>query len=130
MKEVTREWIVKAEEDFLVAEREIEEKPPVYNAVCFHCQQCIEKYLKAILQENDVLIDKTHDLDVLLEKSKKFVADINSYKMEIIVLSAYATEFRYPGIMASEEDAKEAISTTEKAREIIRKHFNISKEET
>lgn len=40
MRDITKEWIDKAEQDFLVAEREHKEKPPAYDAVCFHCQQC------------------------------------------------------------------------------------------
>lgn len=55
MKPLTDEWIRKAEEDCRVANREMEAEPPSFNAVCFHAQQCVEKYLKAVLQENDVV---------------------------------------------------------------------------
>jgi HEPN domain-containing protein len=52
MKTITREWVDKAEGDFAIAEREIEVKlNPNYDAVCFHCQQCAEKYLKERMQE-------------------------------------------------------------------------------
>jgi HEPN domain-containing protein len=27
---------------------------PVYDAICFHAQQCVEKYLKAWLQEANI----------------------------------------------------------------------------
>src|SRR5207253_8193368 len=37
-----------------------------YDAVCFHAQQCAEKYLKACLQEADLPFRKTHDLSELL----------------------------------------------------------------
>ena len=40
MKELTKEWIEKAEGDFRVASREYKTHPPVYDAVCFHAQQC------------------------------------------------------------------------------------------
>lgn len=57
MKPLTREWIEKAEGDFATASREIRvRKVPNYDAVCFHAQQCAEKYLKALLQEADVLV--------------------------------------------------------------------------
>jgi HEPN domain-containing protein len=50
MKPLTREWIDKAEGDFATARREIRiRKAPNYDAVCFHAQQCVEKYLKARL---------------------------------------------------------------------------------
>lgn len=50
MKPLTREWVEKTEGDFLTAARESRvRKSPNYDAVCFHAQQCAEKYLKARL---------------------------------------------------------------------------------
>jgi HEPN domain-containing protein len=52
MKPLTLEWVAKAENDFATALRESRvRKNPNYDAVCFHAQQCAEKYLKARLQE-------------------------------------------------------------------------------
>ncbi|MEX2140385.1 MAG: HEPN domain-containing protein [Pirellulales bacterium] len=34
--------------------------------ICFHCQQAIEKYLKSLLAEFGLPIQKTHDLTILL----------------------------------------------------------------
>lgn len=68
MKPLTREWTEKAEGDFATAGREIRaRKKPNYDAVCFHAQQCAEKFLKAILQEQDIPFGKTHNLIILLE---------------------------------------------------------------
>jgi HEPN domain-containing protein len=48
--ETVKEWIAKAEGDFTVACREMRaRKSPNYDAACFHCQQCIEKLMKALL---------------------------------------------------------------------------------
>ncbi|MFO7891877.1 MAG: HEPN domain-containing protein [bacterium] len=126
MKNVTLEWIKKAEQDFLVAEREYKEKPPAYDAVCFHAQQCIEKYMKAVLQENDVFFEKTHDLDLLLEQCKKFIPELSNYKRDLIDLSSFAVEVRYPGILATIDEAREAITIMEKIRTIIREYWKIS----
>ena len=49
MNEVVREWIDKAEGDYLTATREVGADPPNYDAACFHAQQCIEKLLKGLL---------------------------------------------------------------------------------
>ncbi len=76
MKKITEEWIAKAEEDYSVAIRELRAEPPATNAVCFHSQQCIEKYLKAILQENDIEFEKIHDLDVLFQQCKEFIPEL------------------------------------------------------
>jgi len=67
MKPLTSEWVEKAEGDFATAEREMDISVHAnYDAVCFHAQQCAEKYLKACLQEADLPFRKTHDLSELL----------------------------------------------------------------
>jgi len=68
MNPITLEWVAKAEGDFATAERELNvEDNPNYDAVCFHAQQCAEKYLKARLQESDIPFGKTHVLTLLLD---------------------------------------------------------------
>jgi HEPN domain-containing protein len=63
MNPAVNEWVSKAEGGFTTASRELRErKNPNYDAVCFHCQQCVEKYLKAVLQANNVRIPKIHYL--------------------------------------------------------------------
>ena len=70
MSDLSAEWIDKAEADFSTATRENRvRKAPNYDAVCFHAQQCIEKYLKAILVRHRKAFSKTHDLEFLLETS-------------------------------------------------------------
>lgn len=69
MKPLSREWVEKAEGDFATASRELRaRKSPNYDAVCFHAQQCIEKYLKARLQEADIAFGRTHNLVALLDR--------------------------------------------------------------
>jgi HEPN domain-containing protein len=68
MKGITREWIEKAEDDFSSAMRELRaRKHPNHNGACFHAQQCIEKYLKGRLQEEEIGFKKTHFLPTLLD---------------------------------------------------------------
>jgi hypothetical protein len=70
MKPLTREWIEKSEGDFATASRELKaRKSPNYDAACFHAQQCVEKYFKALLQEFAIPFGKTHHLISLLELS-------------------------------------------------------------
>lgn len=67
MRPATAEWVAKAEGDFLTAGRELRaRKAPNYDAVCFHAQQCAEKYLKAVLQDNKKNIPKIHNLIELM----------------------------------------------------------------
>ena len=69
MKADTQEWVRYAEEDYAVVSILIRRrKNPVFNTVGFHCQQCVEKYLKARAIEAGQPVIKTHDLVTLLKK--------------------------------------------------------------
>lgn len=129
MKKLTKEWIEKAEKDFLVAEREIRSDSPVYDAICFHSQQCVEKYLKAVLQEKEVFIEKTHDLGVLGEQVKKFLSTVGDVMEKLERLSEYAVEIRYPGIDATKEEAEESFSTCCEVRKMIREYLGLEVED-
>ena len=70
MKASTREWVAKAEEDFAVALTLARpRKKPLWAPLCFHAQQCVEKYLKARLNEASVLFHRAHDLEQLLNQA-------------------------------------------------------------
>ena len=50
MKELTAEWVSKGNNDFEVAWLARHRADvPIPDAICFHSQQCAEKYLKAFL---------------------------------------------------------------------------------
>lgn len=123
MKKITGEWIKKAEEDYLVATRELNAEPCVTYPVCFHAQQCIEKYMKAILQENEIEFDKIHDLDVLLQQCLDFIPELENYRDELVKLSTYAVDIRYPGFDIIEEEVNECVRIMEKLREVIKNYF-------
>jgi HEPN domain-containing protein len=125
VKKITLEWIAKTEEDYLVATRELKAKPPALDAVCYHAQQCIEKYMKAILQENEIDFEKIHDLDILLQKCGGFTPELEASRDDLIKLSAYAVDVRYPGFEVSEVEAKECITSMEKIRLVIKSHLKI-----
>ncbi len=68
MKAATREWIKKAESDWLLAVSLLRrKKPPTRDHACFHFQQAAEKDVKARLEEADVRIPKTHQVDRLIQ---------------------------------------------------------------
>jgi HEPN domain-containing protein len=51
MNPLTLEWLDKADADLATAQRELRvRKNQNYDAVCFHAQQGVEKYLKGVLQ--------------------------------------------------------------------------------
>ena len=99
MDELTRRaierWIEKAERDLLTARTILREEPRLTDVVCYHCQQCAEKSLKAFLVQIDMHVEKTHYLRRLLtlcvEKDGAY-ADLDPAATS---LSDYAT-VRYP----------------------------------
>lgn len=47
-------WVSKAEEDYVMARSVMRRKKPFTGIVCFHAQQCAEKYMKGMLVERGV----------------------------------------------------------------------------
>lgn len=110
MNPLTLEWIAKAEGDYATDSREFRVRmAPNYDAVCFHCQQTAEKYLKAWLQENAQDIPKTHDLLELLALCIKSDPSLVVLQDLLNILEAYAIQYRYPGYAAEKPEAKAAM---------------------
>ena len=109
MKRATRAWVRKAEGDWRVAQREAAAADPVRDAVCFHCQQCAEKYLKAFLQELGLSIARIHDLERLLADLLPHDATLKSLRPRLVILSRYAVDFRYPGFSTSTRAMRAAL---------------------
>lgn len=88
MNQLTQEWVDKAESDFRTAKREIQvTQDPSYDGVCFHAQQCVEKYLKGYLQEINIGFPKTHDLVVLLDLSIPTEPQWNQFRSRLRLLT-------------------------------------------
>lgn len=110
MTPLTLEWVEKAEEDFHVAQREGRaRKLPSFNAVCFHAQQCAEKYLKARLQEAGIAFPRTHSLPALLQLALVAEPIWATLGQALNNLNIYGVNFRYPGASASKADARQAL---------------------
>jgi HEPN domain-containing protein len=121
MKPETTEWVQKAEGDMNTAQREFAvQDEPNHDAVCFHAQQCAEKYLKATLIEKGLPVMRTHDLEVLLNQLLPFEAGFADLLQAARILSAMAVEVRYPGMAADVDDAAEALRSSGKIRNAIR----------
>ena len=110
----------------MVAGREMRaRKSPNYDAVCFHCQQCAEKYLKGQLQEESIPIPKTHDLGKLLDLLLPVYPLWAGLRLALDTLSAYAVDFRYPGDSASRKEAQDAVKLCRSVRETARLSFGL-----
>lgn len=111
MKPLTREWVQKAEGDWNTARRELRvRKSPNLDAVCFHAQQCAEKYLKALLQERGSAIPRTHNLEALAKPLLPSNPALAGHTASLRTLGAYAVEARYPGRSSDRAMAREALA--------------------
>jgi HEPN domain-containing protein len=117
-----KQWITKAENDLKVCIHEINYQEPVIDAICFHAQQCVEKYLKAYLVFHQQYFRKTHNIEEITNLCKKIDQDFDLiFKIKADEITIYATELRYSDdlIMPSIEEAKEAIAIAEKVKDFV-----------
>jgi HEPN domain-containing protein/predicted nucleotidyltransferase len=125
MKRTTAEWVEKAEEDYAAAQRLRRGKKPFHDTVCYHCQQCAEKYLKALLEELGIVVAKTHKLVNLLTKLQRDHPTLRSLRRGLRFLDKFAVDPRYPGMNASKRRATAAVRWSGKVRAEARRLLHI-----
>ena len=120
-----RQWVARAENDLRNAEHTLtlQDNCP-FDTVCFHAQQCAEKYLKALLVFRSTDFPKTHDLVILL----RLLSGGESIAMpvdEVQPLNRYTIEARYPGDWEpiTRVDAEEAVRIARSVRDGVRTHL-------
>jgi len=91
MKPTTKEWL-KAAKDDLDAAQTLVLKQNLTNLAAFHCQQCIEKCFKAVIEEKNIQFKKSHDLLRLQSSINLNLNDSDNYLLQII--NEVYTQFR------------------------------------
>ena len=130
MNPLTLEWIEKAEGDYTVAMENQQGENPVNHVLCFLAQQCVEKYLKAWLQEMNIPIIRTHNLTELLDLISPTIPEWRVWKAELSKLSNFAVDTRYPAQTPSMNDVERSMQTCEKVRKAVRTELNLPMSET
>jgi HEPN domain-containing protein len=122
MNETVREWVAKAEADYATATRgKAVADAPNNDVICFLCQQCIEKLMKAILVDQSTVSPRTHDLVELHRLLTGVVPQWSWDETQLQTLSLGAVDYRYPGESADAADAAEAFDICTRAQESLRK---------
>ncbi len=93
----TRSWLIKAAGDLRGAQIDLAADPPFLEDVVFHCQQAVEKALKAYLTFHDRPFRKTHSIEEIGEACLTFDPSLKGLVDEAVPLTEYAWAFRYPG---------------------------------
>lgn len=103
-KTYIKQWVLRANEDLLVVAKLTESKIIAPSSVCFHCQQAVEKFLKAFLISKGIDIKKTHNIEFLLAECSEFDPDFAA--IDPRNLSDFGVDVRYPGDMYVPSEAE------------------------
>jgi HEPN domain-containing protein len=121
--EVVREWVEKAENDLKNAALTLRAgKEAPTDTIAFHAQQCIEKYLKALLTFRGIDFPKIHDIAELVAKvDPDFPLGLSVEEQRR--LTAYGTVTRYPGDYepVSLAEARRAVALARRVRKEVRR---------
>lgn len=95
--------------------------PPYRDTASYHCQQAAEKGLKGSLTAKSQPFPKTHDLTVLLKLAEPYAAEFAGLASAAVVLTPYATLFRYPDsvLEPDDDDVREALILAEDVMQTV-----------
>jgi len=118
-------WVRFAEEDLQMAGLALEEG--IWNQVCFHSQQAVEKLLKAFLEAVGERVPKLHSLAELGLRCQARDAAFAAIHDDCLLLDRFYIPTRYPSAvvgsladgMPDENDANEALLTARTVRRFV-----------
>jgi HEPN domain-containing protein len=96
-REAVLEWLTKARNDWTTVEILLASGHAPGEAICFHCQQYVEKLVKAVLTYAGVEAPKTHDLRRLMQLAIPSVPELSAFVEAADALTIYGVQTRYPG---------------------------------
>lgn len=118
VERIVQEWLDYAENDYTVAKTLLEtQNERCIGAICFHCQQSIEKLMKAVLILKDQPAPKSHDLSKLNELMAAAHPEWEVSLLSLETLNKYAVESRYPGELPTWPETEEAFAICSALRE-------------
>lgn len=121
-EKTVKSWIARAENDLKIGIDEMMTENPATDAICFHMQQCVEKYLKAFLILNGKEISKTHNIGVVIEVCSEIDSKFKElFELDADKLTRYAVEFRYPAeiLFPSIEETKKSVKIAKNVKEFM-----------
>ncbi len=123
----TAQWIAKAEEDWSVSHHlRARDAQGFANTICYHAQQCAEKYLKALIVKSGGTPPRIHHLPALLEAVAGQWPALAAVRGDCETLTPFAFGFRYPGEDATPQDVTTAISAVARVRIALREALGVN----
>ncbi len=111
MKEISEEWLKAAGDDLRVIDK-IKSDEHLTHMVAFHSQQCIEKSIKAVIEEYDIGLIRIHNLERLFEIVKDHI-EIEADIILIEKMDKLYIDSRYPGDLGLLPDGKPTAADAE-----------------
>jgi len=107
-----------AEKDMVTVKLLIEEKfnpeDYMYNIICFHATQAIEKFLKGYIISNGKTVEKIHDLDILQESAMETDNSFAKIKSDCMLLNTFAPNLKYSSRrIITKQDMEKIINSLE-----------------
>lgn len=119
-----KRWLLKAQHDESVAPGILAADGEETDVAAFHCQQAVEKTLKAYLMSRGIEFEKIHDLGRLLDHCAADDEGFESLRDAVEPLTLFAITFRYPGPAdPSREDVASALDVVAQVRAFVRERL-------
>ena len=125
LENIVREWLSLADDDLQVAKEVAQGQR--WRVMCFLSQQAVEKYIKTLLIYRQIPFERTHDIEALIALLND-AEKLDLKRPEIIDLSDYAVDTRYPGHEADhldKSDADRALEAAIRVSKSIHKALNL-----
>ena len=118
-RDVALGWLRKADSDLANAKLCLAAGKSLDTA-CFHCQQAVEKSLKAYLIANKAEFPFIHDLKRLLDDCSQFDPAFDALAADALRLTPYAVVTRYDDAFWPEpEEVQEALNSAHAIRSFV-----------
>lgn len=119
--QAVRAWMEKAFSDWTVVEILIGDARSPANAICFHCQQYVEKLLKAYLTMHGHSVPRTHDLRLLVQLAETTLPSLASLRDAAGELAVHGVQSRYPDEVdpVSQEDMHRMVDVVDSFAAIL-----------
>ncbi len=91
------EWLDRARSNLERSRVERKSRYIKYEDMCYDCQQCVEKALKALMVFEGIEFEWTHNIGVLIKNLEARGIVVPDIVKKSASLSVYAVRTRYPG---------------------------------
>ena len=127
-KILVQKWLAKADQDLNAGEALLSTDTPFLYPACFHAQQAVEKYLKAVLTWHQIEFPKTHIIEELLDLLQQVDSSMTMKLKIAAVLTPYGVEIRYPADEPEPglKEAREALKLAQMVKEAVVNHLGNS----